>query len=345
MTQHGDCVTVLDSLTCWVVTDGTVGMEIQGLGLAAALGTEPVVKRVRIRAPWRYLPPRFWFAPMRALGPGSDRLEPPWPDLLIGTGRQSVALSIAVRRLSRGRTFTVQIQNPAVPLDNFDLVVAPLHDRLEGPNVISTRGSLTGVTAERLAAAARRFADGLSDLPRPLVAVLIGGNSRTYRLTLDLTRRLAAQLADLAKRTGAGLAVTPSRRTGGANEAVLREALAGVPAVVWDGTGDNPYLGYLALADAIVVTCDSVNMVSEACTTGKPVYVIDLAGGSGKFRRFHERLRRDGLTRPFDGTLERWHYAPLNDTAHVADRVREELRRRAPQPDPPGEPGGGGPVP
>ena len=97
------------------------------------------------------------------------------------------------------------------------------------------------------------------------------------------------------------------------------------PAYIWDGHGANPYYGMLALADAIIVTCDSVNMVSEACTTGKPVYVIDLPGGSDKFRRFHQAMRDDGLTRPFADRLEMWNYPPLNDVELVAERIAEML--------------------
>jgi mitochondrial fission protein ELM1 len=316
-------------LTCWVLTDGTTGMEIQCLGLAEALGLSPVVKRVRTRPPWKYLPPQLWVAPMLALSPRGDRLEPPWPDLLITVGRQSVALSVAVRRRSRGKTFTVHIQNPVMNPRNFDLVVAPFHDRLEGPNVVATRGALHGVTAAKLAAAAERFAPKLAHLPRPLVAVLVGGDNRVYRLTPRRMQDLIAGLAGLAKRHGAGLAVTTSRRTGEENAAALREALESLPTVLWDGTGENPYLGFLALADAIVVTCDSVNMVSEACATGKPVYVFDLEGGSDRFRRFHEPLRRDGVTRPFDGTLAKWDYALLDDTARAAEVIRRRLRDRA----------------
>ena len=138
-----------------------------------------------------------------------------------------------------------------------------------------------------------------------------------------------AGLVRLAKTSGAGLAVTPSRRTGAANEAVLREGLAAVPSVIWDGEGENPYFGYLALADAIVVTADSVSMVSEACATGKPVYVFDLEGGSRKFKRFHDNLREAGITRAFEGTLAEWRYRPPDDTERVAREVRRRMRRAA----------------
>jgi hypothetical protein len=135
---------------------------------------------------------------------------------------------------------------------------------------------------------------------------------------------VAERLADLTRCFGAGLMVTPSRRTGADNEAILRNRLSGLPAELWDGTGENPYFGYLGLADAVVVTCDSVSMTSEACSTGKPTYVIELEGGSPKFRAFHDGLYQDGITRRFDGTLDLWTPPTLDDTEQVA----EELRRR-----------------
>lgn len=314
--------------TCWVLSDGKPGMENQCLGLAEALGVDFQVKRITPRLPWRHLPPHLWLAPLHAPSPRGDRLAPPWPDILIATGRQTVALSMAVRRASAGATYTVQIQNPGVPFRHFDLVVPPRHDQCTGDNVLSTRGALHRVTPERLAEAGRRFAADLSGLPRPLVAVLLGGTNKYYRLTDRTAARLGDGLRGLALRLEVGLAVTPSRRTGAAAEAALRDWLKDTAAVFWDGTGENPYFGYLALADAIVVTEDSVSMVSEACATGKPVYVVELEGGTAKFRRFHQGLREDGITRPFDGTLEYWTYEPPDDTARVAAQIRRRLAAR-----------------
>ena len=117
---------------CWVVTDGKPGMVSQALGLAEAVGLPIVEKRVEIRAPWRWLPAQAWAAPFAALSPQGDGLAPPWPRLLIGCGRMSVPLSIAVRRASGGRTFTVQLQDPKVAAHKFDLVVPSRHDRYRG---------------------------------------------------------------------------------------------------------------------------------------------------------------------------------------------------------------------
>ncbi len=316
--------------TCWILSDGNAGNENPCLGLAEAVGLATTVKRVRPRAPWSHLPPLLWLAPFSAPGPGSDPLEPPWPDLLIAAGRQSVALSIAIKRASDGRCFTVQLLDPRVDPANFDLVVAPKHDRLEGANVIATRGALNRITPERLAAAAREFEVTVAALPSPRVAVLIGGASKRHRMTAADAAAIGERLAAFAGASGAGLMVTTSRRTGADNTAVLRAKLGDVATAFWDGVGANPYFGYLALAEAIVVTSDSVAMASEACATGKPVFVIELPGGSAKLERFHHALAEAGCTRPFTdavaaGGLQTWRYTPLGETASVAGEVRRRI--------------------
>ena len=142
--------------------------------------------------------------------------------------------------------------------------------------------------------------------------------------------RIADNLAALSRRYGASLLVTPSRRTGAANEAVLHERLKGLSAFIWDGSGENPYLGMLALADYLVVTSDSVSMVTEACATGKPVYVIEVESRSRRHGRFHDDLGAEGVTRPFDGTLENWTYEPIYDAGRVAAAVSRLLEHRHP---------------
>jgi mitochondrial fission protein ELM1 len=314
---------------CWVITDGKIGMENQCLAVARRLGFEPLVKRVRLRAPWRQLSP--WLLRLgnrHALAAGSDPLAPPWPDLVIATGRHSVAPALAIRDLTGGRCLRVQIQNPGIDPGNFDLVVVPRHDRLGGANVLVTHGAPHGVTPATLDAARRRFAARFADLPHPRVAVLLGGNNGVYRFTELAATALAECLSTLLRGNHGALLLTPSRRTGAAIEAIFRQRLGDLPGEIWDGGGDNPYLAYLAYADHILVTADSVNMVCEAASTGKPVQIIPLDGGSEKFRRFHAGLQQDGVTRPFLGTLERWNYAPFDDTGMVAARVASMLQQR-----------------
>lgn len=314
--------------SAWVLTEGHIGMENQALGLAEALGLDPTIKRLWPRAPWRFLPPRLWPVPLHAPGPKGDPLAPPWPDLLISCGKRATAPALAIRRASGGRTFAVHISDPRMPPARFDLLVVAAHDPPRGDNVVVVRGTVHRVTAVKLEAEARQLEPRLKDLPRPLVAVLIGGSNRKHKVRGEAMERLADQLAALCRGAGAGLLITASRRTGASNEAILRGRLAGLPAEIWDGAGDNPYFGYLGLADAIVVSADSVSMVSEACSTGKPVHVARLATMSRRLEAFHAGLERDGLTRPFSGALQDWRYDPLHDTGRAAAEVAARMTAR-----------------
>jgi hypothetical protein len=307
--------------SCWVVTDGKAGMESQCVGLAEALGLKPIVKRVSLRAPWRQATPYVRIGGNAQFAQASDPIAPPWPDLLIATGRHSVAASLLVRKLSRGGTKTVQLQNPVIAHSHFDLVVVPRHDQLSGANVVSTRGALHRITPAVLRDGAERLAPRIAALQPPHIGVLIGGSNAAYRLGAEEMQPLARQLAVCAREMNASVLITPSRRTSPEALRVLKDELAHVPHFLWDGEGDNPYFGILGLADYLVVTCDSVNMVSEAASTGKPVYIVDLPGGSEKFGRFHRAMRDDGITRPFAGKLESYSYVPLDDMAMVTARV------------------------
>jgi mitochondrial fission protein ELM1 len=311
--------------TCWVVTDGNAGQESQSVGLAEALGLAPIIKRVRLRSPWKEMSPWLRVGSAHAFRSDSDKLEPPWPDVLIGSGRQSVPASLYVRDQSKRDdrpTFTIQMQNPVISPSNFGLVIAPLHDRLSGPNVISTLGALHRVTPERIAQDAEAFAPKVAHLPRPYVGVLIGGPNAAYRFTASDMRAFSDALRRVAKETPASLLITPSRRTGEENTKILRETLADVPAFIWDGNGDNPYFAFLGLADNLIVTPDSVNMISEACASGKPVQIYDLPGGSKKSARFLEAIRERGLVRNFEGRLENFAAPVVNEMATVVAALR-----------------------
>jgi hypothetical protein len=305
----------------WVLHDGKPGMASQALGLAEATGFAFIERPLSIRRPWAWLPPQLWLAPLDAARQAGLPLAPPWPDLVIGCGRNTARPALAIRRASGGRTLAAQIQDPRVGRGEFDMLFVPEHDRLRGPRIVVTGGALHRVTAQRLAAERRRF-PALEALPQPVLGVLVGGSNRTYRLDLARLGEIAEMIRAVLRQNGGSAVVTPSRRTGKEGLAVLREGLGGLPGSVWDGTGDNPYYAYLAIADALLVTADSVSMVSEAAATGKPVYIIGLDGGDAKFARFHETMRKAGITRPFAGRIESWSYAPPDDTARAGVALR-----------------------
>jgi uncharacterized protein len=305
----------------WVLHDGKAGMASQALGLAEATGFRFIEKRLDIRFPWACLPPQLWFMPLRAAAGSGATLAPPWPDLVIGCGRNTVRPGLAIRRASGGRTVAAQIQYPGVGHAEFDLLVVPEHDHLTGPRVVLTQGAVHRVTKARLAAERLRF-PALAQLPRPILSVLIGGTSKAYRLTMRRLGEIAEALVAILRTDGGSVLLTASRRTGEPALALLRQRLAGLSATIWDGAGENPYYAYLALADALLVTADSISMISEAAATGKPVHVLGLDGGNAKLARFHRAMQEAGITRPFSGRIESWSYPVPDDTARAGAALR-----------------------
>ena len=324
----------MNVLRSWIVTDGAAGLVRQCSGLATRLGLEPRHRTIVIRRPWRALPPALWPSPLSALSPRGDRLAPPWPHLVIASGRKSVAPAAAIRRTTGGRTVTIQIQNPAIDPAHFDVVIAPRHDGVKGANVIATTGSLHGLTRRGLDEAACRHRGEVAHLPRPLTLAAIGGPNRVYRFTRADARDLGRQLGALE----GGLMVTVSRRTPPQAADALRKELDPARSIIWQGGDGNPYEGWLGLADSIIVTSDSVNMATEACISGKPVFIAVLPGGSAKFSRFHEALKHGGHARTFDGALDpSWKPVVLDDATWVAQRVRDRLGERLSWPGSPSE--------
>ena len=317
----------------WVVSDGRAGIENQALGLAEAIARRiPIelnVKRVALRTPWSWFPPGFVPAPRLALTVGSDPIEPPWPDIFIGCGRASTPFALGLRDWSDHRTFVVQLQDPRVNPREFDVVVPPIHDGLEGPNVLPVVGACHRVTPEKIDQAVLDYPGALEDMPGPRFAVLIGGKSKRNDISPRRAREISDTLVAVQRETGGTLLATLSRRTGEAARVQFRTWLAPHCAVFYEGDGPNPYFALLGAADHIFVTADSVNMATEAAATAKPVHVLAVDGRSGKLARFHQSLARRGCARPFRGRLETWTYPPLLETDRAAAAVLTSWSARA----------------
>jgi uncharacterized protein len=303
----------------WIISEGLAGLQAQALGLAEAASLSPEMRVLRPAAPWKWVAAKFWPDPLRAV---ANSVKAPLPDLAIGCGGMAGAVLAALRRQSLR---VVQVQNPRMDIRRFDLVIANRHDELTGPNVVVIRTALHRVTPERLAAEATLWSDRLASYRRPLVAVLLGGSNGRYRLDRDTGARLAADLAAMARRDSVGIVVTPSRRTDPVVTGLVRDALRPVGGWVWDLTGDNPYFGMLALANLVIVTQDSVSMISEASATSAPVMVAPLPGRSRRQTLFLRTMMDAGRVRLFDGRFAPWPVSPLNDTPEAADAMRRRL--------------------
>lgn len=315
--------------TAWIISPGQIGMKAQCRGLAEALGLAYEFKDVRFRFPYSWLPERALIGnPFAMLAPDSARVAPPWPDVAITLGSRCAPIGVAMKRRSNGKVVAIHVQRPGVPVEWLDAVVSPWHDQVRGANVIETEAALHHVTPEKLAAAAEEWRGAFAPLKRPLVGVILGGSNglRRYRFSDGAVAKLDANLRALAS-SGCGIALTTSRRTDAPARAKLLATVRALGGYAYDTEtgGPNPYLGILALADALVVTEDSVSMTSEALSTGKPVLVADLDGKSGRIAAFQAEMRRQGRTREFAGKLEAWAYTPPDDTMRAAAALKKRF--------------------
>jgi mitochondrial fission protein ELM1 len=271
----------------WVLKSPRAGDASQVLALAEGLGLPFEVKELSRRSLDVLRAPPF-AATLAGLEPASAALlRAPWPALVLSAGRENEPVARWIRKASGGATKIVHVGRPWGPIDGYDLVVTTPQYRLpERPNVLQNDAPLHRVTVERLTEATVAWAPRLGHLPRPYVAVLVGGNSGPYALDRQAGERLGREASALASRLGGSLLITTSARTPASALAGLASAID-VPHYLFGwkkGTRENPYYAFLGLADEIVVTADSMSMVTEACATGKPVHLFDLGEGELSMR-------------------------------------------------------------
>ena len=314
----------------WIITDGKAGMDVQAKGVADALGLAYEMKRVEPRGIWSIIAPWGPVDPAVRFGQDGGQFAPPWPEVAIATGRASIPYIRALRRAAGLRTYTIVLQDPKTGAKTADLIWVPEHDRLRGANVVATLTAPHSFSQQRLAELRGSLPPEIAALQGPVITIVLGGKNGSYKFTDADDDRLEASIRSLG-RLGASFMITSSRRSHRRLIRVIDAATEGRPRILWTGDGPNPYPFFLAAADWLVVTADSVNMTGEACATGRPVYVFEPSGGSAKFRRFHDALRRSGATRTLPATveaLEPWSYKEIDSATTIAEEICRRFSRR-----------------
>jgi len=318
---------------CWVLTPGAAGMENQALGLAEAMGLSPDVLRLTVPKPYSLVPPNATFLAKTILAAShlddGKPLPEVLPQLLIACGRRVILPAIALKQRAGNAMMLVYLQDPRIDPKHFDWVVTPEHDPIRGPNVLITQGALHRVSRARVDQAANEAEAWMVPGRPSRIAVLIGGTSKAYTLTPRQAAEIGTDLRALAEQ-GHGLMVSTSRRTDPAAADQLEAALQGTGAVFYrpdkaEGRS-NPYFVFLGLADTILVTGDSVSMVSEAASLGRPTGIIALPPRPGRARKIESFLGSvldRGSVSLFTGALPPPSENPLNEASRIASTLLE----------------------
>ncbi|MEQ8823770.1 MAG: mitochondrial fission ELM1 family protein [Filomicrobium sp.] len=321
---------LLEGASAWIITDGRAGMVVQARGVADALKLDYEEKIVAPKGIWKLMAPWGPVNPNERLGQPDSNFPEPWPDVVIASGRASIPYIRAIGRKAGPRTYTIVLQDPRSGENTADVIWVPEHDRRRGPNVITTPTSPHSFSQERLAELRKTVPPDIAALPSPRIAVSLGGRNGLYKFTDADEDRLSASLSSLAE-LGASFMITPSRRSHESLVEAADRATKGAPRILWRGEGENPYGNFLAHADALIVTADSVNMCGEACATGRPVYIFMPSGDAPKFQRFHDALAATGAPRPLPERfteLETWAYQPLDGAKAIAAEIERRYARR-----------------
>jgi mitochondrial fission protein ELM1 len=315
----------------WVLLGRKAGDNAQVLALAEASGLPFEEKHISAR-PWEIVPHLLLGATLKGIDTrASSPLAPPWPDLVISAGRRNEPVARWIRAQSGGAVRLVHVGRPWARLSTWDLIVTtPQYFLAQAPNVLQIPLPLRRVTRAEVDQAAERIAPRLAHLPRPLTTVLIGGDSGPFVFTPEKGRRLAEGVNRLVTRTGGAALVTDSPRTPKAAAQAFRETLDVPAETYWwhdpDTAGDNPYLGFLGMADRFVVTGESMSMMAEAASLARPLYLFDPGDPPGTWWRQRHNFRHKPLSHALAMRL-----APVRmrrDISRIQSALMEQSRAR-----------------
>ena len=314
----------MGKLKALLLTEGMHGMISQVEGMAKALNTEYSHKIVRLSFPWYLIPPKFTPISDIILKDKTYLTEGETPGLIISCGRKSVIPSILLKK-KNSKIFTIHIQDPKVSFKNFDAIIAPEHDNLNGDNVYSSKGAIHYITEPEIKKAEPYLFNKIKS--QKLVSLILGGPNKYYSFDKGQLIEIFNEIRSNFISKGYKVIVIPSTRT---PKTIIDLAIKefGADGYVVNSVDKQAYLSAFALATNIVVTCDSTSMISEAATSGKPIFVAHMKAKKNnyRFKKFFRLFREMGITKDLGEQVESWTYNKLNEATRIAALINGKLK-------------------
>ena len=305
-----------------LLTEGMHGMISQVEGLAKALDIDFTHHKVELNHLWKLIPPN--------LSPVSQivfkKIDHDDFDVIISCGRKSVIPSIHLKKTSNKKVFNIHIQDPKVDLTHFDFIVAPEHDAIEGSNVITTKGAIHYLTENEISENKDYLNSFIKKDERKIWTLIMGGPTKYYDYSTKNMKHIFTALYKLLKKHDFQLVVIPSMRTPINTIHYAKEFFGENHTIIMD-VDKKAYLSALAIAENIVVTCDSSSMISEAALTGKPIYIASILPKKNdkRFQRFRNLFRELNIIRNLGEEVEIWSYEKLDETNRVANIIKQKI--------------------
>ena len=311
----------MNKLKGLLLTEGLHGMVSQVEGLAKALDLDYFHEKIELNSPWNLVPPsltpkkKFIF---------KNQINKDY-DVIISCGRKSVIPSIVLKKNSNKKIVNIHIQNPKVSLQNFDIVVVPDHDSLNGSNVIISKGAIHYLTLDEIDKA-KDYLVSKIEKQKEVVTLILGGPTKYYNYDNESMIQIFSKINKQIIERSMQLIIIPSNRTPKKIIQFAKEYFNKNRLII-DNVDKQAYLSSLALAKYIIVTCDSSSMISEAALTGKPVYVamIPAMRNDKRFKKFRDLLESMNIIRKLEDDLDTWSYEKLDETNRIAKQIKEKL--------------------
>lgn len=314
----------------WILYDaGKVGSYHQALGVAEKLSTKIETYPIKVKEFWSYFPSQLWPLSSKIFMNPPVLIPSHLPQIIVSSGRRSgpLALSIKKKLEKKGhKVFCVHLMDPQANRKAFDLIISPSHDELNGINVIKTIGTIHHLTKERLEEASFKPSPGLKG---PFLGVILGGDSRHYNYSTTDIDALMDHLKEWQTKTEGGILITPSRRTNPEIYHYLQSKLDGMPHYLWNFSDPNPYPKIYDLCDELIVTNDSISMMSEACFSGKTVYILELTIPKEKFSMLTSFLYEKGYAFPLKDfgkkSMTKGQNKILDETIRILPEIQSKI--------------------
>ena len=314
----------MGKLKALLLTEGMHGMISQVEGMAKALNAEYSHKIVRLNFPWNLIPPKFTPVSQIVLKDKIYITENEIPDIIISCGRKSVIPSIFLKK-KNSKVFTIHIQDPKVSFKNFDAIVAPDHDNLKGDNIYTSRGAIHYITELEINEASQYLVAKIKS--EKIVSLILGGPNKYYSFNSDQIINIFNQIKSIFVSDGYKVIIIPSMRTPKKIIDLAEREMSSCGYVV-NKVDKQAYLSAYALANYVIVTCDSTSMISEAATSGKPIFVAHMKAkrNNYRFNRFYELFKQMGITRNLGEKVETWTYNKHNEAQRIAAEIKNKIK-------------------
>ena len=305
-----------------LLTEGMHGMISQVEGLAKALDLDFTHHKVELNHLWKFIPPNFSPVSQNVF----KKIDHDDFDVIISCGRKSVIPSIHLKNTANKKVFNIHIQDPKVDLNNFDFIVAPEHDAIQGQNVISTKGAIHYLTENEISENKDYLNSFIKKDERKIWTLILGGPTKYYDYSTKNMKHIFTSLYKLLKKHDFQLVVIPSMRTPVNTIHYAGEFFGDNHTIIMD-VDKKAYLSALALSENIIVTCDSSSMISEAALTGKPIYIASILPRKNdkRFQSFRNLFRELNITRNLGEEVENWTYEKLDETNRVASIIKQKI--------------------